>query len=92
MGGQSCQSSFRRFSTLLGVILIDCNKHRLRLRASSLIEKKLDDFVKKSKIPLKRHSGEGRNPVISAYSGYRIKSGMTKSGIITRPSKSGNVS
>jgi len=32
---------------------------------------------KKVRNPLKRHSGEGRNPVVSVNSGCRIKSGMT---------------
>jgi hypothetical protein len=59
-------------------------------RASSLIEKETIRFRKKSEIPLKRHSGEGRNPAISVYSGCRIKSGMTNSGPFARPSKFGN--
>jgi hypothetical protein len=43
--------------------------------------------VVKVKISLKRHSGEGRNPVTSANSGCRIKSGMTNSEFFAKSTK-----
>jgi len=48
--------------------------------------------VEKVKISLKRHSDEGRNPVTSANSGCRIKSGMTNSEFFSKPTKFFNVS
>jgi hypothetical protein len=45
----------------------------------------------KAKISLKRHSGEGRNPEISGYSGCRIKSGMTNLEFFAKPTKFSNV-
>jgi hypothetical protein len=59
--------------------------------ASSLIKKKLDDVVGSLNASLKRHSGEGRNPVTSGYSGCRIKSGMTNLGLFTKPTMFGNI-
>jgi hypothetical protein len=47
-------------------------------------------FIMNIQHRIKGHSGECRNPVTSGYSGCRIKSGMTNSGLFAKPTTFGS--